>query len=328
MPSMSEMAVKAAIAAIASESASVPEKTEMLIEMATRLQNRPQDPEQFCQAIALYQHALELCGEAYPLLRARAMIGMGTALRSMPEQGIDKLLQAKDLYATALPILQEHASPEEIAETEMNLGLVLQSLVPEGQARMVDSIQAYQRALRVFTGDAYPQEYAILHNNIAIAYLSMPLSGEGGDMRQALAVQSFQQALEWITLVDHPNEYAMLQNNLGNALQYLPSTHPVENNWQAIAAYDEALKVRNAKDTPIEYASTLANQANALSNLPDNPNLPEAGNRQHLLQARAYYQEAATIFRQYGQLEQAQLVAQAIQDLDIELGEGLEASAG
>lgn len=328
MPSMSEMAVKAAIAAVASESASVPEKIEMLIEMAARLQHRPQEPEQFWQAVALYQHALELCGEAYPLLRARAMTGMGTALRSIPEPGIEQLLQAKDLYTTALPILQEHASPEEVAETEMNLGLVLQALVPERQARMVDSIQAYQRALRVFTGDAHPQEYAILHNNIAIAYLSMPMSGEGSEMRQALAVQSFRQALEWITLVDHPNEYAMLQNNLGNALQYLPSTHPVENSWQAIAAYNEALKVRNAKDTPIEYATTLANKANALSNLPDDMNAPEAGNRQHLLQARADYQEAAAIFHQHGQLEQAQLVVQVIQDLDIELGEGPEGSGG
>lgn len=110
-------------------------------------------------------------------------------------------------------------------------------------------------------------------------------------------------------------EYAMLQNNLGNALQYLPSAHSVENNWRAIAAYDEALKVRNARDTPIEYANTIANKANDLCNLPDDPEHPAAGNDGNLLQARQYYQEARAIFRQYGRLEQAEVVEQVLGEL-------------
>lgn len=318
MSSMTDTVVATAIAAIDSESATTTEKIEMLIELANERQQKPKGADQLWQAIALYRHALELCGNDYPLLRGRATASMATALRSIPSEDADLLLQAKDLYNEALPILQEHAAPEEVAETEMNLGLVLQALVPYNQARMVDSVQAYQRALRVFTGSDYPQEYAILHNNIAIAYLSMPLSLEGDDMRQALAVQSFQQALEWITLIDHPNEYAMLQNNLGNALQYLPSTHPVENNWKAIAAYDEALKVRNARDTPIEYATTLANKANVLVNLPDAED-ETLRNPKHLAQAQADYQEAKAIFEQFGQVEQAQIVAQALADLAVDL---------
>lgn len=314
MSSMTDTVVEAAIAAIDSESATTPEKIEMLIELANDLQQKPKDADQLWQAISLHRHALDLCGHDYPLLRARAMTGTATALRTIPADDADLLLQAKDLYDTALPILQEHAAPEEVAETEMNLGLVLQALMPYHKARLADSIQAYQRALRVFTGSAYPQEHAILQNNIAIAYLSMPMSQEGDDMRQALAVQSFRQALEWVTLIDHPNEYAMLQNNLGNALQYLPSTHPVENNWNAIAAYDEALKVRNARDTPVEYATTIANKANALVNLPDLDD-ETLGNAKNLVQAKAYYQEAQSIFEQFGQYEQAQTVAQAIEDL-------------
>ncbi|MBE9228072.1 hypothetical protein IQ264_21865 [Phormidium sp. LEGE 05292] len=313
--SMSEVAVKTAIAAIESESATLAEKIEMLIELGIELQKKPKEIQDFWNAVSLYSHALELCQEQYPFLKARVLTGMGTALRSIPNEGADLLQQARECYQTALPLLQAYASPEEVAETEMNLGLVLQALVPFHQARLVDSIQLYQRALRVFKGDTYPQEFAILHNNIAIAYLSMPMSSEGEDMRQALAVQSFQQALEWISLIDHPNEYGMLQNNLGNALQYLPSAHAVDNNWRAIRAYDEALKVRNKRDTPIEYANTLANKANALSNLPDDSEFPEAGNNLHLLQAREYYQEAAAIFRQYGRFEQAEMVEQAISEL-------------
>ncbi len=316
--SMTDAAVKAAIAAVESESATLVEKIEMLIELATGFQQKPKDAEQLWQAVELYQSAIQISPD-YPLLRARARAGMGTALRSIPDEGAALLQQARDCYQTALPVLQEQASPEEIAEAEMNLGLVLQSLVPFHQARLVDAIQAYQRALRVFSGDAYPQEFAILQNNIAIAYLSMPLSAEADDMRQAMAVQAFRQALDWITLIDHPSEYAMLQNNLGNALQYLPSTHPVENNLLALAAYEEALKVRTAQDTPLEYANTLANKANVLLNLPDDLDHPEAGNRNYLGQAQALFQEAATIFEQYGRFDQVQTLQETLEEIAGEL---------
>ncbi len=316
--SMTDAAVKAAIAAVESETATVVEKVEMLIELATSFQQKPKDAEPLWQAIELYRTAIDF-SQDYPLLRARAQAGMGTALRSIPDEGSELLQHARDCYQSALPILQEYASPEEVAEAEMNLGLVLQSLVAFHQARLPDAIQAYQRALRVFTGDAYPQEFAILQNNIAIAYLSMPLSAEGDDMRQAMAVQSFQQALEWITLIDHPSEYAMLQNNLGNALQYLPSTHPVDNNLRALTAYEEALKVRTLQDTPLEYANTIANKANVLLNLPDDLEHPEAGNVNYLRQAQDLFQEAATILQQFGRLEQAEAIQQTIEEITAEL---------
>lgn len=317
--SMTDATVKAAIAAVESETATLLEKVEMLIELASSFQQKPKTVEPLWQAIELYKTAIELSTDAYPLLQARAQAGMGTALRSIPDDGCELLQEARNCYQTALPLLQEYASPEEIAEAEMNLGLVLQSLAGFGQAKLVDAIQAYQRALRVFTGAAYPQEFAILQNNVAIAYLSMPLSAQGEDMRQAMAVQSFQQALEWITLIDHPTEYAMLQNNLGNALQYLPSTHPVDNNLRALKAYDEALKVRTVHDTPLEYANTIANKANVLLNLPDHLEHPESGNQENLRQAVALFQEAAQILRQYERFEQAESIQQAIDEVVSEL---------
>jgi tetratricopeptide (TPR) repeat protein len=171
----------------------------------------------------------------------------------------------------------------------------------------------------VFTWEDYPQDYAILYNNIAIAYLSMPMASEREYLRQGLAVQSFEVALQHINLIDHPREYAMLQNNLGNALQYLLSSHPVQNNLKAIAAYNEALKVRNSQDTPLEYANTISNKANALFNLPDNPEKPELGNPKNLLQARSYYQEAWAIFTQHQQMEQAEFVVQALKEVEAEI---------
>lgn len=316
---ISDTTVKAALNAIESESANIPEKIQMLIDMATGLQQKPKSPKQLHDAICLYQQAIELSSQDYPLLQARALGGMATALRTMPGEGPDLLLEAKEAYETALEILPEQGSAEEIAETEMNLGLVLQALAPFGLATMKQAIQAYQRALPVFTVDKYPQEYAILHNNIAIAYLSMTLSPERESMRQAMAVQSFEEALKAVNLIEHPNEYAMLQNNLANALQYLPSLHPIENNVRALTAYNEALKVRTAKDTPLEYATTISNKANLLYNLPDNPKYPEAGNYQNLLLAKTLYEEAQAIFCQYSELEKATVIAEALEAVEAEL---------
>jgi len=318
-PSITDSAVKAAIAAIASESATTEEKIEMLIEMAQSFLKQPKTAQDLRNAVGLYYRAYELCADDYPLLKARANAGMALGLQTIPEVGSQLLLQAKAGYEEALPILQQFASPEEVAEVQMNLGLVLQSLVPFNLARTTDSIQAYHEALRVFTWQDYPQEYAILYNNIAIAYLSMPLASEREYLRQGLAVQSFEVALKHIKLIDHPREYAMLQNNLGNALQYLPSSHPLENIFRAIAAYDEALKVRNSKDTPLEYANTISNKANALFNLPDDPEKAEAGNHKNLLRVRDYYQEAREIFQQHEQIEQAEIVTQALQEVEIEV---------
>ncbi|MDJ0676088.1 MAG: hypothetical protein QNJ36_12005 [Calothrix sp. MO_167.B42] len=315
-PSITDAAVTATIAAIASESAQTEEKIQMLIEMAQGFQKQPKSAKDLRNAVSLYYRAYDMSGEDYPLLKARSQMGMASALQAIPDVGSDLLLQAKVGYEEALPVLQQLASPEEVAEAKMNLGLVLQSLVPFHLARITDSIQAYQEALQIFTWERYPQEYAILHNNIAIAYLSMPMTGEQQYLRQRLAVQAFEEALQHINLIDCPQEYAMLQNNLGNTLQCLASAHSLDNLVRAIAAYDEALKVRNLQNTPLDYANTIANKANALFNLPDDVEKPEMGNAQNLRKTRIYYQQAWTIFTNYKQIEQAEIIAQALQKVD------------
>lgn len=312
--------IKAALAAIESDEASLSEKVEMLIEMAVGLQEKPKSSQQLEDAVFLYHRGLELCPPDYSLLRARCLSGMGTALRTIPAEGARLLLEAKIAYETALPMLERYASPEEVAEVHMNMGVVLQGLVPFREATMQDAIKAYQRALRVFTGENYPQEFAILQNNIAIAYLSMPLTSQREKICQAMAVQYFEAALKWVKLIDHPSEYAMLQNNLANALQCLSSTHQVENNFKALAAYNEALKVRTPQNAPIEWANTISNKANVLFNLPDDVKYPERGNQNNLIQAKTYYQKAQKMFSRYGQWEQVEVVKKALQDVEIQLG--------
>ena len=317
--SITDSAVKEAMEAITDASATAQEKIEMLIEVAQGFVKKPKTADDLYNAIKLYDKAQELCKEDFPLYKARAKVGKGGVLQAIPEENVELLLSAKTAYEQALPILKELAPcSDETAEAQMNLGLVLQSLASFNMARMTDSIQAYQEALQVFDWDKHPQEYAILHNNIAIAYLSMSAGSQEQYLFEGLAVQSFEVALKRINLQEHPREYAMLQNNLGNALQYLPSSHPFENNLRAVIAYDEALKVRNAKNTPIEYANTISNKANALINLPDKPRRPEAGNQQNLLKAQDYYQQALEIFTQYGQIQQAQALSETLKELVIQ----------
>jgi hypothetical protein len=143
----------------------------------------------------------------------------------------------------------------------------------------------------------------------------MPFTDESGKLREALAVQAFEEGLRVVNLIDHPVEYAMLQNNLGNALQYVSSSHRVENGFRALEAYDEALKVRTARDMPEAYANTIANKANCLSNLPDDPENPESGNPRNVMAAIGLLREAKSVFAARGAQDKVEAVADAIAEM-------------
>lgn len=295
--------------------ATTAEKAEMLMEMAMGIQQKPKTPEDLMAAVGLYEQAIDLCTAGDALLCARIRARMATALMSVPSDDPTFLKRARDEMETALATLTAEGKDEEVAEAEMNLGLICQNLAGMGRGRIQDAIGAYQRALRVFDRTQFPAEFAILQNNLATAFLSIPFSDDSGKMREALAVQSFEEGLKVVNLIDHPSEYAMLQNNLGNALQYASSSHPVENGFRALEAYDEALKVRNESDTPGEFANTIANKANCLANLPDDPENPEAENAGNLAQALGLYHHARKIFAAIGETGKAQMLADAITEL-------------
>jgi tetratricopeptide (TPR) repeat protein len=311
--------VRAALTAAHAADASPAERAEMLMEIAVGLQRQPRSVEHITSAIELYSRALALCPDDLPLLAARITARKGTALQALPDAGVSGLEDAHAAFLLAIPVLRDHGRPEELAEAEMNLGLVIQALAGEGRALITDAIAAYQRALRTFDKTRYCQEFAILQNNLATAFLSIPLVDARAKIREALAVQAFEEGLKVIGLIDHPAEYAMLQNNLGNALQYVSSSHAVENNARAVIAYDEALKVRTREATPIEYANTISNKANCLWNLPDDLDAPERGNPENLRSARTLYVEAREVFMARGALDQARIVAEALTQIEREL---------
>jgi tetratricopeptide (TPR) repeat protein len=312
-----------ALAAVDAVEASATEKVEMLVEMALGLQQKPKSPTQLQNAVALYDRALELCSADDALLAARLHARKASALRAIPGPGLEPLELARTELERALVVFHERgASAEEVADAEMSLGVVLHTLAGAGAAKLTDAIAGYQRATRVFDRRRYPREFAILQNNLATAYLSIPMVDERAKLREALAVQAFTEALEVVTLVDDPVEYAMLQNNLGNALQYAASGHPLQNGLRALEAYAAALQVRNARDTPIEYANTISNKANCLRNLPDDLERTDAGNPRRLREAAGLYAEASRLFRAFQELDKAELVERARDEVLLELGEG------
>lgn len=311
--------VLAARRAVDEAEATPAEKAEMLMEIAMGMQQKPQALDDLHAAVELYRLALDIVPNGMALLSARIQARMATALMAVPSSGDGELLAARQALEVALATLAAEGSDEEIAEGEMNLGLALQNLAGLGKARITDAISAYQRALRTFNKALHPKEFAILQNNLATAFLSVPFTDDGGKMREALAVQAFEEGLQVVSLIDHPNEYAMLQNNLGNALQYVSSSHRVENGFRALEAYDEALKVRTARDAPGAYANTIANKANCLTNLPDDPARPDDGNQANLMAGLALYEEALGIFVQVGEEEKAAIVGDAVKVLRQEL---------
>jgi tetratricopeptide (TPR) repeat protein len=232
--------VEVALATVETSTATAVEKTEMLVEIAMGMQKRPRSAAQIEGAVTLYRKALEICPATEPLLRARTLARMSTALRTLPVDSSAPLEAALQALDDASPVLAALGQSEEIAELEMNRGLVVQTLASDGRARIQDAITAYQRALRVFDRERFPKEFAILHNNLATAFLAVSPGGSRSKMSEALAVSSFEEGLRGVNLIDHPVEYAMLQNNLGNALQSVTSTHALDNSLRALDAYDEA----------------------------------------------------------------------------------------
>ncbi len=313
--------MKAALRAVEEAGAPPQENAEMLMEMAMGLQQKPKEVGDLHAAIGLYEKALDICPVEFSGLHARIQARLGTALMVTPSETTELLERARDMFQAALGVLNSDGAAEEIAEAEMNLGLALQNLAGVHKARIQDCIAAYQRSLRTFDKTKHPKEFAILQNNLATAFLSIPFSDERSKMREALAVQAFEEGLSVVTLIDQPSEYAMLQNNLGNALQYVSSSHRVENGFRALDAYDEALKVRTRRDTPGEYANTISNKANCLANLPDADGDPDMGNPENLTAAIALYREAKEIFEEFGDAEKAAAVGAAIEEIEADLDE-------
>ena len=166
----------------------------------------------------------------------------------------------------------------------------LASLSGDGQGGglLMEAVRTYHLALRLLRKESQPQRYAFAHSNLALAYLAMPMGDERDKLRRGVAVQSLREALTYYTREEYPAEWAAVTLNLANAMQHLPTTHPVENLIEAVGMYDELLTVRTRESDPLGHARVLANQGTALAHLGihDQARAKARGCRRDLLRVR------------------------------------------
>lgn len=152
-------------------------------------------------------------------------------------------------------------------ELHVTRALARQELATRNPGLLLAVTQDLNEALKVFTEDDHPEQFAACNSHLALAYLVMPMSGEGDRLRVGVAVTSLRAALRVYTPTTHQVLWASTQMNLANALQYLPSVHREENLDEAVHLYEQLLEYRDPGSDPLGVARILTNQGNALGHL-------------------------------------------------------------
>lgn len=129
------------------------------------------------------------------------------------------------------------------------------------------AVQCYRSALREISAESAPEQWAAAHAGLAAAYLTMPMTEAGDQLRLGVAVGSLRAALTVYTTATHPAQWSSAQLNLANALVYAPSRHQGDNLTEAVELYEAVLTARSRDADPVGYARALANQGNALAHL-------------------------------------------------------------
>ena len=106
--SLTDSAVKVTIAAVVSESATILENIELLIKVAFSCQKQPKSSQELHYGVFHNQKAA-LRAKKHSFLRPRALAGKSMTLQLIPIDASDFLLQAKNSYPAALPLLNSHS---------------------------------------------------------------------------------------------------------------------------------------------------------------------------------------------------------------------------
>jgi tetratricopeptide (TPR) repeat protein len=230
------------------------------------------DPQNALDALVAAEAAAE---GASPVLAA-LLLGQQAGLLQEVNGADPDVVQA---YVSAVDALRGKSAVETaMAELALGLGTAYQELAAagsggsgdleaSGQELLVEAVRCYHLALRLLRKESRPERYAFAHSNLALCYLAMPMTDARDKLRRGVAVSSLREALKVYTRDEYPREWASVTLNLANALQHLPTTHPVENLVEAVEMYEELLIARPAQDDPVGHARVLANQGTALAHL-------------------------------------------------------------
>jgi len=242
--------------------------------------------------LKLLLEAAETVQDVSPVFSARLHAEWAATKQMLGDYG-EKTVQG---YRTALALLEATSFREVRAELWFQLGSLYQSTAEGRKSSLLEAAKCYQEALKVYRKKTHPENFAMTQMNLALTYLAMPSFDRGSHLRTAVAIQSLREALSVFKRETHPDLWASATINLANALQYVMTSHPEKNLWEAVALYEEVLKVRRPEKDPVGYARVLANQGNALAHLGAFsravPRLKEAG---RLFQQHGEHDAAAAV---------------------------------
>ena len=198
------------------------------------------ESEDFVVARQMLAEAIELARPTSPLLSA--ILLAQSAQVAQHSQLPAGLIQNE--IEQAIAIAQTCQLDGFLGDLYTQLGMLLQRVAGENRHAMQAAVRAYQMALQSgISAQSNPSAFAEVQNNLGLAYLSMPQTESSNQLRSGIAIQSFRYALDSIDKQSHAEQWARVSMNLANALQYAPSSHPVENLVQAVEIYEQVLEV-------------------------------------------------------------------------------------
>jgi len=259
-------------------------------------------------AARLLEEAARCVEEISPVFAARLYAERGGLEGGLAGPG----LRAVPFYRRSLDLFADTAFEQAQAEVWLQLGAAYQTEAQGRRELLLEAIRAYQEALKVLRPERDPEPYVLAQMNLGLCYLVLPMSEEGARLRPAIAVQALREAQKWADKETHPQLWASATLNLANALQQLPSAHPEQNLWEAVALYEEVLAVRRKEEDPLGFARVLANQGNALAHLG------------LFAQAVPRLEEARGLFEELGEVEGARAVETVLAEIQaLRQGRGL-----
>jgi tetratricopeptide (TPR) repeat protein len=217
----------------------------------------------------------EAVAAAWPVSPALAGVLHGALAQACKEAG-DPAAAVAALQA-GLALLADTDLAVARAEQHLELAATYHELAAEAEASgaspmmapglLSQAVQHYHNALQEVDVESAPEVWAAAHAGLGAAYLTMPMTQAGDQLRLGVAVGSLRAALTVYTPPTHPAQWSSAQLNLANALVYAPSKHQGDNLTEAVELYEAVLGSRARATDPVGYARALANQGNALAHL-------------------------------------------------------------
>jgi tetratricopeptide (TPR) repeat protein len=216
------------------------------------------------QAIALYEEALDLIGDAVSSIWVQTRLNLGVALvdrlRGEPLANLDRAIEA---FGEALANVSPTEDPSTWAHLQANLGnaRTRRAAITGWGGDLELAIVAYESALEVYGDLRARLNRALTLSNLGNALLAGDAAPSEAKVERAIGC--YLEALQILDPATSPLDWAQAQNNLGRAYRKRSSGDPGENLESAIAAFRDAAGVLSARTAPIEYAQVLKNLGTA-----------------------------------------------------------------